>query len=210
VQLPNVILTFAGDESGDPSFSFGRGASSHFVFAMIATADPDILRACLDRVRRERGLPAYFEFSYHGLTSARLRESVFAALGQEQFSAWVIVVDKQTLPDYFRSGGGRQFYAFFVSELIRLIPGEKREGALLILDQFDPVGRALNELKRTLKHRGIRRGFAKMVNARSRSEALVQAADLVAGAVLRSVTRGDTATYKQIQDKLQLLHTYQP
>jgi len=111
------MLTFAGDESGDPSFNFRRGASSHFVFAMIATAEPDVLRACLDQVRRERGLPAYFEFSYHELTSTRLRKSVFEALNQEQFSAWVIVVDKQVLPDYFRSRGGRQFYAFFVGEL---------------------------------------------------------------------------------------------
>ena len=155
--MPNVTLTFAGDESGDLSFNFRRGASSHFVFAMIATAEPDVLRACLDRVRRERGLSAHFEFSYHELTSARLRKAVFEALSQERFSAWVLAVDKRTLPDYFRSGGGRQFYAFFVSELIRLIPEEKREGAVLILDQFDPAGRALNELKRTLKRRGVRR-----------------------------------------------------
>ena len=33
---------------------------------------------------------------------------------------------------------------------------------------------------------------------------------LVAGAVLRSVARGDAATYKQIQDKVRLLHIYQP
>lgn len=208
--MPGVTLTFAGDESGDPSFNFRHGASSHFVFTIVATAEPDVLRGCLDHVRRERGLPVYFEFSYHELTSARLREAVFEALSQEQFSAWVIVVDKQVLPDYFRSGGGRQFYAFFVSELIRLIPEEKREGAILILDQFDPAGRALNELKRLLKYRGIRRGFVKMTNARSRSEALVQVADLVAGAVLRSVTRRDMAAYRQIQDKIRLLHIYRP
>lgn len=207
--MPNVTLIFAGDESGDPSFNFECGASSHFVFAIIATATPDILRACLDHIRRKRNLPAHFEFKYHKLTSNQLREFVFAELGQEQFSAWVIVVDKQNLPDYFHSGGGGQFYTFFVSELIRLIPWEKREGALLILDQFDPAGRALNELKRTLKRRSIRRGFAKMVNARSRSEVLVQVADLLAGAVLRSVTRGDTAAYEQIQDKIQL-HIYHP
>lgn len=173
---------------------------------MIATAEPDALRACLDRVRHKRGLPVYFELSYHELTSARLREAVFEALSRERFSAWAIVVDKQTLPYYFRSGDGRQFYAFFVSELIRLVPGEKRKDAILILDQFDPAGRALNELKRTLKHREIQRGFAKMVNARSCSEALVQVADLIAGAVLRSMTRGDTVGYRQIQDKIQLLH----
>jgi len=62
----------------------------------------------------------------------------------------------------------------------------------------------------TISHPGVRRGFVKMTNARSRSEALVQVADLVAGAVLRSVTRGDMVTYKQIQDKIRLLHVYRP
>jgi hypothetical protein len=36
-----LTLTFAGDESGDVSFAFDKGASRHFVVAAIATADPD-------------------------------------------------------------------------------------------------------------------------------------------------------------------------
>jgi len=207
---PGGMFTFAGDEAGDPSFSFERGASRYFVFALIATTEPDDLRSRLDCVRSKYKLPASFEFSYHELTSARLRTAVFEALSRERFCVWAIIVDKQVLPDYFRSGGGRKFYTFFVGELIRLTPVEEREGALLILDQFDPAGKALNELKRDLKRRGIRRGFAKMVNARSNSEPLIQIADLVAGAVLRSVARGDTCAYEHIRDKTRLLHFYQP
>lgn len=208
--LPVRTYVFAGDEAGDPSFSFGRGASRYFVFTLIATATPDDLRICLDRVRSQNKLPASFEFRYHELTSARLRMAVFEALSQQHFSVWAIVVDKRVLPDYFRSGGGRQIYTFFVGELIRLIPIEEREGALLILDQFDPAGKVLNELKRDLKRRGVRRGFTKMVNARSHSEPLVQVADLTAGAILRSVDRGDTSAYEYIRDKIRLLHFYSP
>jgi hypothetical protein len=35
-------LTFAGDESGDVSFSFGKGASTYFVVTIIAADDNNI------------------------------------------------------------------------------------------------------------------------------------------------------------------------
>jgi hypothetical protein len=47
-----ITLTFAGDESGDVSFSFGKRASRYFVVAVIATEDPDSLRDLLAAVRR--------------------------------------------------------------------------------------------------------------------------------------------------------------
>jgi hypothetical protein len=38
-------FTLAGDESGDVSMSFAKGASRNFVIAMIATPYPDQLRS---------------------------------------------------------------------------------------------------------------------------------------------------------------------
>lgn len=42
-----ITLTFAGDEAGDVSFAFDKGASRYFVAAVIATPDPDGLRQLL-------------------------------------------------------------------------------------------------------------------------------------------------------------------
>jgi hypothetical protein len=202
-------MTFAGDESGDVSFSFDRGASRYFVFALLATSQPDEVRQALADLRGQRNLPAQFEFKFHKLSAAALRQAVFTLLSTLNFQATVLYVDKHTLPDSFRVMTGQMFYAFFVSEIVRLVPGVEREGATLLLDQFDPTGRAVRELKRTLKRRQIRRGFKRIVHVRSRSESLVQAADLVAGAVLRNVERGEK-TCEDIQDKIRLLYEFRP
>jgi hypothetical protein len=55
-------LTFAGDEAGDVSFAFDKGASRYFVVAMIATSKPDELRQVLADVRRDSGLEPRYEF----------------------------------------------------------------------------------------------------------------------------------------------------
>ncbi|MGC1378258.1 MAG: hypothetical protein WA821_18650 [Anaerolineales bacterium] len=35
-----LTFTFAGDEAGDVSFNFGKGASRYFAMAVIATDEP--------------------------------------------------------------------------------------------------------------------------------------------------------------------------
>ena len=64
--------TFAGDESGDTSFRFDRGATRHFVVAIIGTQQPEALRQALAELRQRRNLPANYEFSFHGTTACCL------------------------------------------------------------------------------------------------------------------------------------------
>ena len=60
-----TTFTFAGDEAGDVSFSFTKGASRYFVAAVIATQAPDDLRAVLAAVRRAAHLPEDFDFHFN-------------------------------------------------------------------------------------------------------------------------------------------------
>lgn len=46
-----ITLTFAGDESGDASFAFEKGASRYFVVAVIGTTEPESLRDALTELR---------------------------------------------------------------------------------------------------------------------------------------------------------------
>ena len=105
-----LTLTFAGDESGGVSFSFGKGASRYFVVAVIATDNPDNLRKYLSDFRQRSGLPATYEFKFHDLTSANLRRRTFTALAQASFESWAIIVDKTVLPDTFKLMSGVDFY----------------------------------------------------------------------------------------------------
>jgi len=198
-----VTLTFAGDESGDVSFSFGKGASRYFVVAVIATAAPETLRQLLADLRQCSGLPTDYEFSFHALSSTPLRRRVFAALAGADFESWAVVVDKTTLPDPFKVMRRLDFYLYFVTELMQLIPSAKREGATLILDEFGSASQVRSELRRFMKVRDIPRQFKRILIKRSRSEPLIQIADLVAGAILRRDARGDVDAYDYVTSKLQ-------
>jgi hypothetical protein len=97
---------------------------------------------------------------------------------------------------------GLDFYVYFVTELIQLIPPEKREGATLILDEFGSAVQLRSELRRFMAARNIPRHFRRVLAKRSRSEPLIQIADLVAGAILRRDAKRDAETYEYVEPKL--------
>ncbi len=197
-----LTLTFAGDEAGDVSFAFDKGATRYFVVAVIATTEPDSLRQRLVDLRQSSGLPHEYEFKFNALSSMALRRRVFASLGEADFEAWAIIVDKTNLSDPFKVMQGLDVYVYFVTELIQLIPPEKRAGATLILDEFGSASQVRLELRRFMAARGIPRHFKRVLAKRSRSEPLIQIADLVAGAVLRRDARRDAEAYEFIEQKL--------
>ncbi|MBI5652612.1 MAG: DUF3800 domain-containing protein [Chloroflexi bacterium] len=203
-----VTLTFAGDEAGDVSFAFDKGASRYFVVAVIATPDPDGLYQVLTDLRRDSGLRSNYEFNFHALSSSRLRKRVLAALGEADFEAWALIADKLMLSDSFKVMSRLDFYIYFVTELIRLIPPEKRDGATLILDEFGPAERLRTELRRFMIARDIPRRFKRVLVKRSRSEPLIQVADLVAGSILRRDTRADADAFDYLAKKVKQILEY--
>jgi hypothetical protein len=201
-------FTFAGDESGDVSFNFARGASRYFVVTVIGTQSPDNLRGLLEKLRKDSGLPERYEFGYHRLSSEQLRKRVFSALADAEFDVWAILVDKPSLSEAYKAMSGLDFYLYFVSELIRQIPGQKREGGTLILDEFGYPDQTKDELRRIMKARNIDHRFSRISIRRSKSEPLIQIADLIAGAIWRRDTHNDTGAYDVIERKIRKLVEY--
>ena len=203
-----LTFTFAGDESGDASFNFTKGASRYFVVTVIATPAPDDLRKLLEKLRQDSGLPEIYEFGYHRLSSEQLRKRVFSALADAKFEVWAILVDKAQLSEAFKAMSGLDFYLYFVSELIRHIPDQKREGGTLILDEFGYPDQTKDELRRIMKARNISHGFRRISIRRSKSESLIQIADLIAGAIWRRDTHNDTGAYDVIEQKIRKIVRY--
>jgi len=201
-------FVFAGDESGDVSLNFAKGASRYFVMAVIGTEEPDALRQMLARLRQTNHLPANYDFSFNALSARRLRERVFRALGEADFDAWAVIVDKTALPDIFRLTSSLDLYLYFVTEAIQLIPPARREGATLILDEFSPALDISAALRRFLKTRNIPRHFKRVLAKRSQSEPLIQVADLVAGAVLRRDAQGDSEAYDWVEKKIRQVQEF--
>lgn len=102
------------------------------------------------------------------------------------------------------------FYVYFVTELVRLIPEVERAGASLVLDEFDRSGKVINRLRRALRMRAVSGRFKHIAARRSVSEPLIQIADLVAGATLRRAAKGDGEMQAMIAGKYTLLYEYRP
>jgi len=180
---PSITFTFAGDESGDASFAFKKGASRFFVVAMIATEKPNELRSRIQEIKKELSYPEAYEFKFHKLTGKKKSSEVFHHISREEFYAWALIVDKSSLDDSFIAIPGKEFYIFFITELIRHIPPELQFNATLILDEFGGKESLAIEARRLLRARNIDRHFKKIIAKDSEREPLIQLADLVAGAI---------------------------
>lgn len=199
---PNVTLTFAGDESGDASFAFKKGASRYFVIAMIATEYPDKLRSRIQEIKKELSFPETYEFKFHKLTGKKKSNDIFYLISREEFFAWALIVDKSSLNDSFMLIPAREFYIYFITELIRQIPPEFQHNATLILDEFGGKANVATEARRLLRARNIDRHFKKIVSKDSVKEPLIQLADLVAGAISHRDSIHGTLLAEMIEPKM--------
>lgn len=204
-----LTFTFAGDEAGDFSFDFEKGASRYIVVAVIATSDPDSLRDLLANIRKENRLSPSHEFGFHNVSSTQFRKRIFTALRSANFEAWALVADKTTLPETFRLFmSGLDSYAYFVSEVIRRIPLEKRTGATLILDEFGNPEKTREEIKTLFRKLNVKHGFNRISMRRSKQESLIQIADLIAGSILRRDAHNQSEAYDMISRKIVELVEY--
>lgn len=197
-----TTFTFAGDEAGDASLNFKKGASRYFVIAVVATQDADSLRAVLGDLRKRENFTQGFEFHFNSLTSEKLRNKTLSALKGADFRAWALVLDKTTMPLPLRALTGMELYLFMIAELISRIPVDVRRKGTLILDEVGSAEVALVKLKRMLKAHNVRHEFSRIFFRRSRSEDLIQVADLVAGAILRRDSKKDHEAFDYVKDKI--------
>jgi len=70
------------------------------------------------------------------------------------------------------------------------------------LDEFGSATVQRTELRRFMVARSIPRNFKRVLVRRSRSEPLIQVADLVAGEVLRRDAKADAEAYEYVARKL--------
>ena len=205
-----LTFTFAGDEAGDVSLNFGKGASRYYVPAFIGTQSPDTLRETLAALRQRLGLHATHEFKFHKMTSPEIRRQVFSVLAHSDFEAWALFVDKTTLPKIFKSSESVAIYTHFISELLTIIPAKFQQDATLILDEFGSTPDLRTELRRTMIKRHIPRLFKRVLVRKSHRESLIQVADLVAGAIMRRDSQKDSEAFDMISKKTKRIELYKP
>lgn len=172
------------DESGDPGFRLAHGSTSHFVIAMVIFedyGDAEKTSAAIAALRQELRVKPEFKFTR---MADGIRDKFFDRIGTCNFRVRALVVDKSAIHSPHLRTETDQFYRFFLRQLLDNDQGIL-SGASIKVD-----GSGSAEFKREmgsyLRRQRCGEKFGKLKFVDSKTDNLVQLADMCAGAILRS------------------------
>lgn len=186
------MLVFV-DESGDTGLKLEKGSSKFFTVTLVLFEDNDEALACDQRIqllKRELGYREDCEFHFK-TNSRRVRQKFFEAVAPYNFFYFAVVISKKGL-----WGPGFAYKESFYKYACSLVFENAKpylSSAIVIIDKSGSRDfRA--QLDRYLKIRTNQeknQRFIKRVKMeRSKSNNLIQLADMVSGAVVRSLDKG--------------------
>jgi hypothetical protein len=190
------VLVFI-DESGDPGFKVRRGSTPDFTAALVAFQDVEQARLTQKAIETTAArLRVFPEFKF-SKCRPEIRDAFFKAVLPYDFCVRAIVVKKEPLYSQHLRTNKESFYSFFVKSML------KYDGGLLSQAQIVIDGSGDRMFKRQIGayFRTHLAGRIKEVRfANSRSDPLVQLADMCVGAIARSYKdhRSDAARWRNI------------
>lgn len=183
------------DDSGDPGLT--GGGSSNFIIAsviLVGKENRDNLNRAIDEYKKGLGWKEREELKFHKTHKDAIRLAIKTA-NKYDYSAYAIVVDKSKIDVRFLSSIEKDsIFLYTIKEL--LVKLELPDSNIIIDGIRGPkyTKKARTYLRQELKSVGIKTGRISFEN--SRSNPLVQLADLVAGSVARSLTnKADAKDY---------------
>jgi hypothetical protein len=177
------------DESGDPGFRIVSGSTSHFVVAMVIFDDfeqAERVSACIGELREALRVKPEFKFTK---SCNEVRDRFFEAMNPFVFKVRALVVDKSAVHSPQLRTSTDSFYNYFLRMLLTH-DGGATQGAIV---KIDGSGNAefRKELCSYLRRQGRENQFKKLKLVDSRSDNLIQLADMCAGAILRAHTHNN-------------------
>lgn len=194
------------DDSGDPGFKLERGSSRYFVVLLLIFDDEleaEKTAVSIKELRREFGFPDDAEFKFHK-SSRDVRVKFLQTVNLFKFRVRALVVDKTLIRSRELRTNKNSFYGYAIKTTLKYTNKSVLDAKVRIDGSGDRVFRKsfLSYLRRQLNSRQQRIiKNCKMVD--SKSNVLVQMADMIAGSVRRSYdeSRLDHKTYKAIIEK---------
>ena len=199
------------NEAGDTGFKFARGSSRYFVVALLQVVNPMSIQAAAQQLRQDLKLRDDFEFKFHHLVDDR-RLAFLDMLRRQDLNARVMVIDKHRL----NPARMRERDAFY-GNLVRLLldrAAEVFQDEVVVLDESarsknfkqnlsSYLRTALNADRERLRVRALR-------YQEPRSDSVVQAARMVAGALHANYHRGNGVYLATIRERIGDLWEWQP
>lgn len=191
------------DESGCPGFELNKGSSPYFTLAMVIFHD--LLEAekaskIIEELRLSLKIKSEFKFSK---THPNIRDIFFTKLNSFDFMVRALVIEKSKITSSYLKQHHDNFYNYFLKMLIEY-DAEILNNATIKID-----GRGTRIFKKTLnqylKNQTGQHKIHKVKFINSKSDNLVQLADMVVGAIAR-------ANYKDLKKEscrwLEMLQKY--
>lgn len=182
------------DESGDCGLKFGQGSSNYFTCVAVVFTDAFSMNACdrtIDGLRMQMKKQPGFEFHFSGAPD-KVRRMFLERVSQDDFRYAGFVVDKRRLFGQ-KFHDPKQFYEFSVGIVCEHVKPLLSNAKIIIDRNGDRAFR--QQLEKRLKSQMTDRDgtcrIRKVAMEASHSNNLVQLADMVCGAVMRSYTASD-------------------
>lgn len=189
------------DDSGDPGFKLDSGSSKHFVIACVIFDDPidaEETALVIKKYRRSLGWSQDREFKFNKTKKSYVSELLEQVSGTS-FSVRAICINKALIHSHELKNKQDSFYNYAIKEV--LSKSTSLQQASIRLDGHS--NRAYKKSATTYLRREVNaksRKIAKVKFVDSRTNNLIQLADLVAGSILRSTQpdKTDKDTYLNI------------
>lgn len=192
------------DESGDTGFKFNKGSSRFFVVTILITPDPVPLNSAIDDLRENLGFRPTSEFRFYN-SREEDRRAFFRTLNRHEVLFRALVVDKHkiTRPHMQK----RETFYNFLLRLLLQYDNDRIHDATLIIDQRDKGKKNKQSLATYLRRmlNTPENGHGKIKDVRyheSHRDNLLQAVDMVAGAVHAQYAKNQPEYCRLIRSKL--------
>lgn len=191
------------DDSGDPGFKIEKGSSLVFVIACIIFSDEleaEKTALAIKELRRELKFPDSIEFKF-SKSSKEVRVKFLHAVNGYKFKIRCLVIKKELIRSQELRSNKNSFYSYAVKLLLEHNDGSIFDAKIRIDGSGDRVFRKsfTTYLRKQLNsdQRKIMQD-CKLVD--SRSNVLVQLADMIAGSIRRNYDedKSDRNVYKKI------------
>ncbi|HXY18330.1 MAG TPA: DUF3800 domain-containing protein [Candidatus Nitrosopolaris sp.] len=182
------------DDAGDAGFKLDKGSSSYFVIACVIfddnlEAEETALR--IKKLRRSLGWRDEHEFKFNK-TSKKVRLAFLEEIKGCNFRVRAIVADKSIIRSHELRNNKESFYNYMIKEVLSKSDGFIKDARIRLDGHEDRAYKkaATTYFRQFANPRGKVIKNMRFVN--SKSDSLIQLADMVAGAILRTTQKDKT------------------
>jgi len=193
------------DDSGDAGFKFDKGSTSFFVIACVIF-DDDLealkVKVAIKELKRDLSFPDSVEFKFHK-SQENIRKAFLEAVNKYSYRVRAIVVDKSKIRSNELKHNKNSFYSY----VIKLVLQNNNNTIINAKIRIDGSGDRtfkksfLSYLRKHLNSKQKR----VMKNCRlvdSKSDELIQLADMIAGTIRRSYDTAKAGTHASPYKKI--------